>query len=100
MRRPAPIAVGAATLLIVLGLPFLRIEFTGVDASVLPRDQLGARRSTTRSTTEFPPEPHERRSTSPPGRRDAARRSSATPQRLGALPGVAAAPRVQPAGGL
>ena len=33
MRRPVPIAIIAATVLIVLGLPFLRIEFTGVDAS-------------------------------------------------------------------
>ena len=36
MRRPAPIAVAAATLLVVLALPFLSIRFTGVDASVLP----------------------------------------------------------------
>ncbi|HEX4345554.1 MAG TPA: MMPL family transporter [Solirubrobacteraceae bacterium] len=36
MRRPITIAVATATLLVVLGLPFLRIHFTGVDASVLP----------------------------------------------------------------
>src|SRR4051794_34786503 len=34
MRRPLPIALAAATLLIVLGLPFVKIHFTGVDASV------------------------------------------------------------------
>ena len=39
MRRPVPIAAGAAALLIALGLPFLGVKFTGVDASVLPRDQ-------------------------------------------------------------
>ena len=39
MRRPGPIAAGTAVLLIVLGLPFLRIDFTGVDASVLPSDR-------------------------------------------------------------
>jgi uncharacterized membrane protein YdfJ with MMPL/SSD domain len=39
MRRPGPIAAAASVLLIALGLPFLRIEFTGVDASVLPRDR-------------------------------------------------------------
>ena len=36
MRRPAPIALAAATVLIVAGLPFLRIQFTQIDARVLP----------------------------------------------------------------
>jgi uncharacterized membrane protein YdfJ with MMPL/SSD domain len=36
MRRPVQVAVAAAALLVVLGLPFLGIRFTGVDASVLP----------------------------------------------------------------
>lgn len=36
MRRPWPVAIGATTLLIVLGLPFLSVRFTGVDPSVLP----------------------------------------------------------------
>lgn len=36
MRRPVPVAAAAATLLVVLGIPFLGIKFTGVDASVLP----------------------------------------------------------------
>jgi RND superfamily putative drug exporter len=35
MRRPVPVAVAAATLLVVAGIPFLSIRFTGVDASVL-----------------------------------------------------------------
>ena len=43
MRRPVPVAMGAAALLIALGLPFTGIRFTGVDASVLPRDAVGAR---------------------------------------------------------
>jgi RND superfamily putative drug exporter len=38
MRRPALVAAGAAGLLIALGLPSLGIRFTGVDASVLPRE--------------------------------------------------------------
>ena len=42
MRRPVPVATGASVLLIALGLPFLRIEFTGVDASVLPKRPDGA----------------------------------------------------------
>jgi uncharacterized membrane protein YdfJ with MMPL/SSD domain len=36
MRRPVPVAVGGTALLVLLGLPFLSIRFTGVDASVLP----------------------------------------------------------------
>lgn len=36
MRRPWPVAVTATVLLLVLALPFLRVELTGVDASVLP----------------------------------------------------------------
>ena len=56
MRRPAPIAAATATLLIVMGLPFLRIEFTGVDASVLPQEQLGAVVDDA-IRAEFPPGP-------------------------------------------
>ena len=37
MRRPVPVATFAAVLLIALGLPFLRIQFTGIDPTVLPR---------------------------------------------------------------
>ena len=36
MRHPLPVAAAATALLVVLGLPFLSIRFTGVDASVLP----------------------------------------------------------------
>jgi uncharacterized membrane protein YdfJ with MMPL/SSD domain len=36
MRRPGRVAVATATLLVVLGLPFTGIRFTGIDASVLP----------------------------------------------------------------
>jgi len=36
MRRPGTVAVGAATLLIALGTPFLGIKLTAIDASVLP----------------------------------------------------------------
>jgi uncharacterized membrane protein YdfJ with MMPL/SSD domain len=37
MRRPARVAVSSAALLIALGLPFLGIKFTSVDATVLPK---------------------------------------------------------------
>ena len=36
MRRPLPIAIATAALLVALGLPFAGVRFTGVDASVLP----------------------------------------------------------------
>jgi uncharacterized membrane protein YdfJ with MMPL/SSD domain len=39
MRRPVAIAMAAAAVLIVAGLPFLRIEFTSADAGILPTDQ-------------------------------------------------------------
>ncbi len=36
MRRPLPVALASAALLVVLGLPFAGIRFTGIDATVLP----------------------------------------------------------------
>ncbi len=36
MRRPVPVAVAAAALLLACAIPFLSIRFTGVDPSVLP----------------------------------------------------------------
>jgi RND superfamily putative drug exporter len=39
MRRPGRVAVLSAALLIVLGLPFLGVRFTSVDATVLPKDE-------------------------------------------------------------
>jgi uncharacterized membrane protein YdfJ with MMPL/SSD domain len=56
MRRPWPFALGAAGLLIALGLPFLRIEFTGVDASVLPAEK-SAKVVDEALRSEFPPGP-------------------------------------------
>ena len=53
MRRPVPIAAGAAVLLIALGLPFTRIAFTGVDAGVLPPAQ-SARAVDDALRTSFP----------------------------------------------
>jgi uncharacterized membrane protein YdfJ with MMPL/SSD domain len=54
MRRPAPIAVASATLLIALGIPFFGINFTRVDATVLPTST-SARQVDTALKTEFPP---------------------------------------------
>ena len=36
MRRPVPVAAACAALLVVCGIPFFSIRFTGVDAYVLP----------------------------------------------------------------
>jgi RND superfamily putative drug exporter len=36
IRRPLPVAIGGAAILLTLGLPFTGIKFTSVDASVLP----------------------------------------------------------------
>ena len=41
MRRATPVAIGTSVLLIAMGIPFLRVEFTGVDASVLPEEASG-----------------------------------------------------------
>ena len=99
MRRPVPVAVGASTLLIVLGLPFLGINFTGVDASVLPRDH-SARVVDDALETEFPPN----RTSSiyvaargGPSDAQAIRRYAA---QLGELPGVVGEPQVQEGRGL
>ena len=36
LHRPGRVAAATATLLLLLGLPFLGVRFVGVDASVLP----------------------------------------------------------------
>jgi len=53
MRRPLPIAIGAAALLIVLGLPFLGVRFTGVNALVLP-SSASARQAEVALRAHFP----------------------------------------------
>ena len=99
MRRPVPVAAGAAALLIAMGLPFLGIKFTGVDAGVLPRDH-SARVVDEALETEFPPN-----RTSPiyiAARGDAGDRVAVEryARRLGEIPGVVGEPIVQPARGL
>ncbi|MDX6678867.1 MAG: putative drug exporter of the superfamily, partial [Solirubrobacteraceae bacterium] len=56
MRRPVAIALLTSALLVAAGLPFLRIEFAGVDASVLPAGS-SAKVVDTALRTEFPPGP-------------------------------------------
>ena len=54
MRRPARVAVLSAAFLIALGLPFLGVKFTSVDATVLPKDSPRPVVDTA-LRTEFPP---------------------------------------------
>ena len=54
MRRPVLVAVTTAAVLLAAGLPFLRIDFVGVDASVLP-DSSQAKQVDTALRTEFAP---------------------------------------------
>jgi RND superfamily putative drug exporter len=54
MRRPAPIAIASAAFLIALGIPFLNLKFTSVDAQVLPEER-SARQVDDVLRSEFPP---------------------------------------------
>ena len=54
MRVPGRIALASATFLIVLGIPFFSINFTSVDAQVLPEDT-SARMVDDELRAEFPP---------------------------------------------
>jgi RND superfamily putative drug exporter len=99
MRRPVPVAVGASTLLIVLGLPFWGIKFTGVDAGVLPRDH-SARVVNDALQDEFPPNRTSAiyvAARGGPQDEQAVRRYAA---QLGRLPGVVGEPQIQPGRGL
>ena len=87
MRRPARVAVLSAAFLIALGIPFLGIKFTSVDASVLPKSA-SAHRADSALKADFPAN-----RTSPvtvavdTGSRQ---QTAAFAQRLRSLPGVAA----------
>jgi RND superfamily putative drug exporter len=54
MRFPARIAIACTAFLIALGIPFFSIEFTSVDAQVLPEDT-SARQVDDVLRSEFPP---------------------------------------------
>ncbi len=54
MRVPGRIALASATFLIVLGIPFFNINFTSVDAQVLP-EETSARMVDNELRAEFPP---------------------------------------------
>jgi uncharacterized membrane protein YdfJ with MMPL/SSD domain len=52
-RRPRRVALASAATLVALGIPFLTINFTAVDAQVLPEDA-SARQVDTAVNTDFP----------------------------------------------
>ena len=54
MRRPGVVAAASAGLLVALGLPFLGVTFTGVDAGALPRSE-SARRVADALVADFDP---------------------------------------------
>jgi RND superfamily putative drug exporter len=54
MRVPARVAIAAAALLIALGIPFLSLETTSVDAQVLP-ESASARQVDSALRADFPP---------------------------------------------
>jgi len=56
MRRPATVAALSASFLILLGLPVLGIQFTGIDITAVPRD-LSSRQVDETLRREFPPNP-------------------------------------------
>jgi len=99
MRRPGAVAAVTATLLILAGLPFTAIKFTGLDASVLGPSHSG-RVVDDALAREFPPN-----RTSPVlvvarAPESARAEVAAYARRLGELPGVLAIQRPQPANGL
>lgn len=54
MRRPAPIAIVSAAVLLVAGIPFFSIKFTSPDAQILPEER-SARQVDDVLRAEFPP---------------------------------------------
>ena len=54
MRAPARIAIASAAFLIALGIPFFQIQFTSVDAQVLP-ESASARQVDNALRADFPP---------------------------------------------
>jgi uncharacterized membrane protein YdfJ with MMPL/SSD domain len=96
MRRPGRVAVLSTAFLIALGLPFLGIKFTTVDASVLP-DSTSARQVNNQLAREFPAN-----RTTPLevviGQPADSAPAKALAAEIGRLPGVSAVAPAQPAG--
>ena len=96
MRRPAPIALCSAAVLIVLGIPFWGIRLIQADQRVLPAAS-SARQVGVALNTQFPPNrttPLEVVVGAPAG----SQQVRALAARISTLPGVAAVAPAQPAG--
>ncbi len=90
MRRPGLVAAASATLVILLGLPFLGVRFTGIDARVLPASA-SARRATDLLRAHFPAG-----TDSPVHVVVRGSRPAAVARRVRALPGVAGVSSLRP----
>jgi uncharacterized membrane protein YdfJ with MMPL/SSD domain len=99
MRHPGAIAATTATLLIVLGLPFTQVRFTGVDASVLGSSH-SARVVDQALRTEFPPNRTSPILVAAKAPASAGAEVRAYAGRLGEIPGVLAVQEPVAAGGL
>ena len=99
MRRPGAIAAATAALLIVLGLPFTAIKFTGVDASVLGTSH-SARVVDDALRAEFPPNRTSPVIVAARAPASASAEVEAYARRLSEIPGVLAVQPPQAAGGL
>jgi uncharacterized membrane protein YdfJ with MMPL/SSD domain len=96
MRRPAPVAVASAAVLIALGIPFTHVKFIQADARVLP-PTASARQVDTALNRQFPPNrtsPLEVVVGAPAGSSQVKQLAS----RIGSLPDVSAVATPQPAG--
>ena len=98
MRRPGRVALATAAILVLAGLPFTRIEFTGVDAQVLPPER-SARAVDNALRADFPPNATQPVNLAVSAPADAGPQVTAYAERLAALPGAAPVePSVQRAG--
>ena len=95
MRIPGRIALGSAAFLVALGIPFFSIEFTSVDAQVLPEDA-SARQVDSTLRVEFPPYRDTPVQLAVTGDRASA---EAVAERAAELPGAAAVSRPQQVSG-
>ena len=93
MRYPAPVALASATVLVVLGLPFLGVRFVGIDASALP-PSAHAHAAEDALRAHFPPG-----ADSPIHIAARVRNPAPTVAAIRALPGVVAVPAPRRLGG-
>jgi uncharacterized membrane protein YdfJ with MMPL/SSD domain len=99
MRRPGVVAAATAALLILAGLPFTQIEFTGLDASVLGKSHSG-RVVEDALRTEFPPNRTSPVIVAARAPESARAEVAAYARRLGEIPGVLSVQEPRAAGGL